>query len=71
LINCLSPVVQFLHALSGTLRDALVLVSSSESIRLFRIIILCFRPQIPFPPAKAIFVGIDVLLAVCISFTFH
>ena len=35
LINCLSPVVQFLHVFSGTLGEALVLVSSSESIRLF------------------------------------
>jgi hypothetical protein len=35
LIDCLSPVVQFLHVFSGTLGEALVLVSSSESIRLF------------------------------------
>jgi hypothetical protein len=32
LINCFNPVVQFLHAFSGTLGEALVLVSSSESI---------------------------------------
>jgi hypothetical protein len=31
------------------------------------IITLCFLPQAPFPPAKAIFVGVDVFLAVCIS----
>jgi fungal STAND N-terminal Goodbye domain len=32
LINCLSPVVQFLRAFSGTLGEALVLVSTTESI---------------------------------------
>jgi hypothetical protein len=35
LINCLSPVVQFLHVISGALGEALVLVSIAESIRLF------------------------------------
>jgi hypothetical protein len=35
LINCLSPVVQFLHTFSGTLGEALVLVSPSGSTRLF------------------------------------
>jgi hypothetical protein len=29
LINCLNPVVQFLHVFSGTLGEALVLVSSN------------------------------------------
>ena len=37
LIKCLSPVVRFLHALSGTLGEALVLVRPSESIRLFQL----------------------------------
>jgi hypothetical protein len=32
LINCLSPIVQLLQALSGTLGEALVLVSHSGSI---------------------------------------
>jgi hypothetical protein len=37
---------------------------------MFLILILRFPfLQIPFPPVKAIFVGIDVLLAVCISLT--
>ena len=35
LINCLNPVVQFLHIFSGTLGEALVLVSPSGSARLF------------------------------------
>jgi hypothetical protein len=34
LINCLSPVVQFLHTVSGTLGEALVLVSHTKSIPL-------------------------------------
>ena len=37
LINCLNPVLQFLHVFSGTLGESLILVSSSESIRLFRL----------------------------------
>jgi fungal STAND N-terminal Goodbye domain len=35
LINCLSPIVQFLHAFSGTLGEALVLVSLSEFTSMF------------------------------------
>ena len=31
---------------------------------------LHFRPQVPFPPTKAIFVGVDILLAVYIFFYF-
>jgi hypothetical protein len=33
LINCLNPVVQFLHAVSGTLGEAVILVSTTESTR--------------------------------------
>jgi hypothetical protein len=29
LINCLSPVIRFIHVFSGTLREALVLMSSN------------------------------------------
>jgi fungal STAND N-terminal Goodbye domain len=32
LINCLKPVVQFLHVVSGTLGEGLVLVSTTELI---------------------------------------
>ena len=32
-------------------------------------IIYCDAPQVPFPPAKAVFVGIDAILAVCTSNT--
>jgi hypothetical protein len=40
LINCLNPVVQFLHTFSGTLGEALVLVSPTRSTRLFNNFIL-------------------------------
>jgi hypothetical protein len=39
LINCLSPIASFLHAFSGTLGEALVLVSLSESISMFSVIV--------------------------------
>jgi fungal STAND N-terminal Goodbye domain len=61
LINCLSPAVKVLQAFSGILGEAISLVS-----HLFHLVSVCSkRPrQVPFPPAKALFVGIDVLLAV-------
>jgi hypothetical protein len=54
LINCLSPVVRFLHALSGTLGEALVLVrsQSSESIPLFRLELYAFALRYRFHPRK-------------------
>ena len=58
LINCLSPAVKVLQAFSGILGEAVSLVT-------FHLIDLLTRPrQVPFPPAKALFVGIDVLLDV-------
>ena len=60
LINCLSPAVRVLQAFSGILGEAVNLVSHT-----FRLIDLLIRPhQVPFPPAKALFVGIDALLDV-------
>ena len=64
LINCLRPAVQSLHAFSGVIGEAASLVSCT-----------CFTPFScfsydsvrscqGFPPAKAIFVGIDALLTV-------
>jgi hypothetical protein len=66
LINCLTPAVKVIHAFSGILGEAVTLVSHkydpvTHLNRLF---------QVPFQPAKALFVGIDVLLAVCPSNTF-
>ena len=61
LISCLGPAVKVLQAFSGILGEAVSLVSRS-----FHIVSACSkRPrQVPFSPAKALFIGIDVLLAV-------
>ena len=62
LINCLSPVVNVLQAFSGIFGEAVGLVShAAHTIGSLFITCLC---QIPLPPAKALFVGIDTLLAV-------
>jgi hypothetical protein len=59
LISCLSPAVNVIQAFSGILGEA---VSVSH---IFHPVTLLTRPrQVPFPPAKALFVGIDVLLSV-------
>jgi fungal STAND N-terminal Goodbye domain len=60
LINCLTPAVKVIHAFSGILGNALTLVSHKYDLVTF-LSRLC---QAPFPPARALFVGIDVLLAV-------
>jgi hypothetical protein len=57
LIRCLSPAVKVIHAFSGILGEAV-----SHKVDL--ITLLNILRQVPFPPAKALFVGIDVLLAV-------
>ena len=60
LITSLSPAVRVIQAFSGILGEAVSLVSYDDHH-----ITLLNRPrQVPFPPAKALFVGIDVLLAV-------
>jgi len=61
LINYLKPVVQVLHSLSGVLAEATAIVSR---LILSRAVITRSRPQVPFQPAKAIIVGIDVLISV-------
>jgi hypothetical protein len=60
-IDCLSPVVQFIHVFSGILGEAAGLVSREQS---FRRLFLLFSHKGPFQPAKLIFVGIDVLFTV-------
>ena len=60
LINCLTPAVKVIHAFSGILGEAITLVSHKYDLVTF-LSRLC---QAPFPPARALFVGIDVLLAV-------
>jgi fungal STAND N-terminal Goodbye domain len=60
LIRCLRPAVNVIQAFSGILGEAVSLVSHEDDL-----ITLLIRPrQVPFPPAKALFVGIDVLIAV-------
>jgi hypothetical protein len=62
-IDCLSPVVQFIHAFSGILGEAAGLVSREQSSRcLFLKKFLSYK--VPFQPAKLIFVGINVLFTV-------
>jgi hypothetical protein len=64
LVNCLRPVVQVLHALSGALNDvARLLLSTSNHF-------LTSRVQVSFQPTNLIFYGIDILLCVCIFLTF-
>jgi hypothetical protein len=60
LINCLTPAVKVIQAFSGILGEAVTLVSHKRDL----VTLLNRLRQVPFPPAKALFVGIDVLLAV-------
>ncbi len=69
LINWLSPVVQVVHALSGVLGEAVSLMS-----RMRWLILLTISPfgyQVPFRPAKAVFVGVDVLITVRVLDILH
>jgi hypothetical protein len=63
LINCLKPVVQVLHTVTGVLGEAASLVSPMNQLA-FTIGSLQLHFQIPFQPTKAILVGVDVLLTV-------
>jgi hypothetical protein len=60
LTNCLTPAVKVIQAFSGILGEAVTLVSHKYDL----VTLLNRLRQVPFPPAKALFVGIDVLLAV-------
>ncbi len=67
LIDRLSPVVRVLQPFSGLLGEVVSLVSYTcliYSLVFFSSKVLIQSHQAPFPPTKAIFVGIDVLLAV-------
>ena len=68
LIRSLSPAVKVVQAFSGILGEAVSLVSYKYD--LIALLSLKRLRQVPFPPAKALFVGIDVLLAVRPSDTF-
>ena len=65
LITSLSPAIKVLQAFSGILGEAVSLVS----YKCHPIAHLNIPRQVPFPPAKALFVGIDVLLIVRPSIT--
>ena len=60
LIRCLSPAVKVIQAFSGILGEAISQVSHKSDL----ITLLNRLGQVPFPPAKALFVGIDALIAV-------
>jgi hypothetical protein len=62
LIDWLSPVVKVLHSFSGVLDEASILVSPREKFASHN----CFERflEVPFPPAHAIFIGINVLFTV-------
>ena len=65
LIRCIAPIVDVVHALSaGYLGEAFSAVSCHTNGPL-QIVGLAFHSQHPFSPAEAIFVGVDVLVAVC------
>jgi len=66
LINCLKPVVQVLHTLSGILSEAATMVSLPDQLNSSHVSSL-FPFQVPFQPTKAILVGVDVLLIVRMS----
>ena len=63
LIDCLNPVVKVIHAFSAVLGQAASLVSRKPSFFIFAFSLVCYN-QVPFPPAGAIFAGLDILLAV-------
>jgi hypothetical protein len=62
-IHSLNPIVKFVHAFSGILGEATSLVSTNRSLP-SRFSLFLHRDQVPFQPAKLIFVGIDALFAV-------
>ena len=64
-IECVGPVVEFVHTFSGILGEAAGLVGRKHSFSSSLLIcLLLFLRQIPFQPGKLIFVGVDVLFAV-------
>jgi hypothetical protein len=63
LIDCLNPVVKVIHAFSGIIGEAASFVSRISSFFIFTFSLVC-HIQVPFPPAGAIFAGLDILLAV-------
>ena len=63
-IDCLNPVVKFVHVFSGILGEATSLVSAERSLRSIHFHRHFLLHQVPFQPANLVFVGIDVLFTV-------
>jgi hypothetical protein len=66
LIDCLKPVVQVLHTVSGILGEVGAMVSQPNQLISSHVSLL-FPFQVPFQPTKAILVGVDVLLTARIA----
>jgi hypothetical protein len=66
LISWLKPVVQVVHGFSGVLGQAISLVGRVCRFLHFPSESSIVYLQVPFPPASAIFVSVDVLFSVCI-----
>ena len=66
LINSLRPIVQAVHAFSTICGESADLVRDQHDILLL-FAYLYASLQAPFQPTEAIFVGIDVLLSVCVT----
>jgi len=64
LLNCVNPCVRILHTISGTLGEALSIPAVSYAYHLVNLITERDLGQAHFTPAKAVVVGIDVLLVV-------
>ena len=60
LISCISPAVKVIQAFSGVFGEAVSLVSHTCHL----VTHLTQARQVPFPPAKVLFVMIDVYLSV-------
>ena len=63
-IDCLDPVVKFVHAFSDILGEASSLVSAERSLRSTPFQRHSLLHQVPFQPAKLVFVGINALFTV-------
>ena len=66
LIDSVRPIVQVVHAFSTICAKAVSLVRGQHDIS-FVFVYPYASLQVPFQPTKAIFVGIDVLLSVCVT----
>ena len=66
-LDCLNPVVNFIHAFSDVLGEATSVVSAERSLRSTPFHRHFLLHKVPFQPAKLVFLGIDVLFTVRIA----